>query len=189
MNAWFADNNDCHISENVESVWPPEILCWILQLAVGPDGIKALLPFTRINSQWRRAALGDSSLWTTIYLKQTTIPLLDMILAHAGNRLLTVQVDHPDLNRFESSGNSSAESKNSTTVPFRPIRLVIVIMTSAGYHFHHCHRSFGGLPKIRCNRENCHHPPSVLDSEESFVFPAPGQNKNTSTTFPVNLST
>jgi hypothetical protein len=95
------DYNDCRISKKPELVRPPEVLCRILQLAVGPDGVQALLPFTRINSQWRRAALGDSSLWTTIHLKQTTTPLLDTILAHAGNRLLTVHADHPDLNRFE----------------------------------------------------------------------------------------
>jgi hypothetical protein len=96
-----ADDDDGHISEKVESVRPPEILCRILQLAVGPDGVKALLPFTRVSAHWRRAALGDSSLWTTIYLEQTTIPLLDMILAHAGGRLLMVHADRPDLNRFE----------------------------------------------------------------------------------------
>ena len=37
-----------------------------------------------------------------IYLSDiTTPPLLDMILAYAGNRLLRVYVDHPDINRGE----------------------------------------------------------------------------------------
>ena len=87
-------------SEIVESIRPPEILSQILQLAVGQDGIKTLLPLTHVNAQWRRAALGDSSLWATIYLKHTTPPLLDMILAHAGNQLFTVYVDHRDINRL-----------------------------------------------------------------------------------------
>ena len=100
MRVRYVDNDDRRISKKVESARPPEILCRILQLAVGADGVKVLLPFTRVSGQWRRAALGDSSLWTTIYLKQTTTRLLDMILAHAGNRLLTVHVDHPNLNRF-----------------------------------------------------------------------------------------
>ena len=90
----------CCISEHVESVRPPEILCRVLQFAVGSDGVKALLPFTHVSARWRGAALGDSSLWTTIYLQQTTVPLLDMALAHAGNRLLTVYIDHHDLDRF-----------------------------------------------------------------------------------------
>ena len=58
-----------------------------------------MLPFTHIDAQWRRAALGDSSLWTTISLKRTTPPLFDMILKCAGNRLFTVYVDHRGLNR------------------------------------------------------------------------------------------
>jgi len=82
------------VSGKVESIRPPEILCLILQFAVGPGGVKALLPFTHVNAQWRYAALGDSSLWTTIYLGQTTAPLLYMILACARSRLLTVHVDH-----------------------------------------------------------------------------------------------
>ena len=98
--AWSTDDNDFPISEKVESIRPPEILCRILQLAVGPDGVKALLPFTHVSAQWRCAALGDSSLWTTIYLKQTTAPLLDMILSHVGNQLFTVYVDHHDFNRL-----------------------------------------------------------------------------------------
>jgi len=69
--------------------------------SVGSDGVKAsLLPFTHVSARWRGAALGDSSLWTTIYLRQTAVPLLDMALAHAGNRLFTVYVDHHDLDRF-----------------------------------------------------------------------------------------
>ena len=91
---------DCRISEGTESIRPPEILCRILQFAVRPDGVKALLPFTQVNAQWRRAALGDSSLWTTVHLRHTTPLLLDMILAHAGNQLFTVHVDHRDLNRL-----------------------------------------------------------------------------------------
>jgi len=83
-----------------ESGRPPEILCQILQLAIGQDGVKALLPFSHVDTRWRRAALGDSSLWTTIYLKHTTPPLLDMILVHAGNRLFTVHVDHRDFSRL-----------------------------------------------------------------------------------------
>jgi len=59
-----------------------------------------LLPFTHINVHWRRAALGDSSLWTTVYLKQTTAQLLDMVLAHSGNQLFTVYVDCHDFSRL-----------------------------------------------------------------------------------------
>ena len=77
--------NDRRISDRVESIRPPEVLCKILQFAVGQDGVKTLLPFTHVSAQWRRTALGDSSLWTTVYLKQTTPPLLDVVLAHAGN--------------------------------------------------------------------------------------------------------
>ncbi|KAF9645214.1 hypothetical protein BDM02DRAFT_3120580 [Thelephora ganbajun] len=83
-----------------ESIRPPEILCRILQFAIGKDGVKTLLPFTHVSSQWRRAALGDSSLWTTIYLEHTTTPLLDMVLARAGNRFFTVHVNHRDLDRL-----------------------------------------------------------------------------------------
>lgn len=56
-----------------------------------------MLPLTHVSAQWRRAALGDSSLWTTIHLKQTTAPLLDMILSRVGSQLLTVHVDCQDL--------------------------------------------------------------------------------------------
>ena len=62
--------------------------------------MKALLPFIHVNTQWRHAALYDSSLWTTIHLKQTTAALLDVILANAGNRLFTVYVDHRDFGRL-----------------------------------------------------------------------------------------
>ena len=99
ISAWLTDNNH-HISEQVESIQPPEILCRILQFAVGSDGVKALLPFTHVSTRWRGAARGDSSLWTTIYLQQTTTPLLDMTLAHAGSQLFTVYVDHHDLDRL-----------------------------------------------------------------------------------------
>jgi len=100
LNVRFTDNSDRCISEKVEPNRPPEILCQILQFAVGADGVKALLPFTRVSAHWRRTVLGDSSLWTTIYLTQTTPPLFDMILAHAGDRLFTVYVDHHDTNRL-----------------------------------------------------------------------------------------
>ena len=97
----LAHTDDCRFSDESASVRPPEILCQILQFAVGPNGgVKALLPLTRVSAQWRRAALGDSSLWTTIHLRQTTDPLLDMILARAGNRLFTVYVDDHDLDRL-----------------------------------------------------------------------------------------
>ena len=96
----WSDTNDCRISEKVKSVRPPEILCQILHFAVGPDGIRALLPFTHVCARWRRVALADPSLWTTIHLKQTTIPLLNMILASAGNQLFTVHIDHDDLDRL-----------------------------------------------------------------------------------------
>ena len=96
-----SDTDDCRlVSEKVESVQLPEIFCQILQFAVGSDGAKVLLPFTRVCARWRRVALGDSSLWTIIYLKQTTVPLLDMILAHAGNQLFTVHIDHHELDRL-----------------------------------------------------------------------------------------
>ena len=98
--AWLTGDNNCRISEQVESIRPPEILCRILQFAVGSNGVKALLPFTHVSARWRGAALGDSSLWTTIYLRQTTAPLLDMTLAHAGNQLFTVYVDHHDFDRL-----------------------------------------------------------------------------------------
>ena len=98
--ALFVDSNECHPSEKTEPVQPPEIFCQILHLAVGRDGIKALLPFTNVSARWRRAALGDSSLWTTIYVKQTPTLLLDMILARAGDQLFTVYVDDPDVDRL-----------------------------------------------------------------------------------------
>ena len=59
-----------------------------------------MLPLSHVSTKWRRAALGDSSLWTTIYLNQTTAELFDMVLARSGNRLFTVYVDHHDFNRF-----------------------------------------------------------------------------------------
>ena len=41
-------------------------------------------------------------MWTTIYLSDISAPpLLDMIIAYAGDRLLRVYVDHPDINRGE----------------------------------------------------------------------------------------
>ena len=98
--AWFAHDDGCCNSNEIESVRPPEILCQILQIAIGSDGVKALLPLTHVSAHWRRAALGDSSLWTIIHLKHTTAPLLDLILAHAGNRLFTVYVDHHDFDRL-----------------------------------------------------------------------------------------
>ena len=85
MSPPFTDHNDCCTSEQIESIRSPEILSTILQFAVGPDGVKKLLPFTRVSAQWRRAALVDSSLWTTIYLKQMTPQLLNMTLSHADN--------------------------------------------------------------------------------------------------------
>jgi hypothetical protein len=77
---WRTDDNNRRTDEQVESIRPPEILCRILQLAVGSDGVKTLLPFTHVSTRWRGAALGDSSLWTTTYLQQTTTPLVDMTL-------------------------------------------------------------------------------------------------------------
>ena len=100
IRAPFIESDDCRSSEKVESVRPTEFLCQILQFAVGQDGVKALLPFTRVSAHWRRAALGDSSLWTTIRLSQTTPPLLDMILAHAGVQLFSIHIDHDDLGRL-----------------------------------------------------------------------------------------
>jgi len=88
------------IRGTAESIQPPEVLCRILHFAVGSDGVKALLPFTHVCTRWRNAALGDSSLWTTISLEQMTAPLLDMTLAYSGNRLFTVVVDDPDLERL-----------------------------------------------------------------------------------------
>lgn len=38
--------------------------------------------------------------WTTIHIKQTTAPLLDVILAHAGNQLFIVYVHQRDYNRL-----------------------------------------------------------------------------------------
>ena len=96
----MSTSNDHPICEKAESVRPPEILCRILRFVLGQDGIKTLLRLTHVSVKWRCAALGDSSLWTTIYLKQTTLPLLDMVLEHAGNQLLTVHVDHPDADRL-----------------------------------------------------------------------------------------
>ena len=105
MSTLFTDRGGPYISEKVVPVRPTEILCKILQFAVGPDGVKPLLPFTHVSVQWRRAALDDSSLWTNIHLGQTTPPLLDMILTHAGNQLLTVYVDHPDFGRLAKLWN------------------------------------------------------------------------------------
>ena len=93
------DDDDYPTSGRVEQIRPTEILCEILQFVVGSDGIKALLPSTHVSVRWRRAALSDSSLWTTIYLDQTPPPLLDMVLARAGNQLFTVHADHHDLER------------------------------------------------------------------------------------------
>jgi len=86
-------------NEKVEQIRPTEILCQILQFVVESDGVKALLPSSHVSVRWRRAALSDSSLWTTIYLSQTPPPLLDMVLPRTGNQLLTVHADHPDLER------------------------------------------------------------------------------------------
>ena len=77
-----------------------EIPCRILQFAVASSGVKALLSFTHVNARWRNAALSDPSLWTTIHIKQTTAPLLDVILAHAGNQLFIVYVHQRDHNRL-----------------------------------------------------------------------------------------
>jgi len=78
---------------------PPEVLCQIFHYAVGDSGIRGLLPLLHVCCRWRRIAFGDSSLWTTIYLSDTTPPLLDMILTYAGERLFRVHVDHPDIGR------------------------------------------------------------------------------------------
>ena len=102
MYAPLIDDDDCPISGKIEPIRPTEILCHILQYVVGSDGVKALLPSTHVSISWRRAALGDSSLWTTIYLSQTPPPLLDMILARAGNQLFTIHADHGDFERYAS---------------------------------------------------------------------------------------
>jgi len=79
---------------------PPEVLCQIFHYAVGDSGIRILFPILHVCYQWRRSALGDSSLWTTIYLSNIAAPpLLDMILTYAGKRLLRVHVDDPNVNR------------------------------------------------------------------------------------------
>ena len=69
---------------------PPEVLCQIFHYAVGDPGIRRLLPLLHVCCQWWRSALGDSSLWTMIYLSDTTPPLLDMVLTYAGERLFTL---------------------------------------------------------------------------------------------------
>ena len=89
----FVDINDGPTSEKVKPNCPTEILCQIFQFVARSDGVKALLPLTHVDAQWRHAALGDSSLWTTVYLGETPLPLLGMTLARAGNRLFTVHVD------------------------------------------------------------------------------------------------
>lgn len=91
------DINDRSTSGKVKPIRPTEILCQILQFVARSDGVKALLPLTHVDTQWRRAALGDSSLWTTIYLYRTPLPLLDMVLARAGNQLFTVYANYHDL--------------------------------------------------------------------------------------------
>ena len=78
---------------------PPEVLCQIFHYAVEDLGIKRLLPLLHVCYQWRRSILGDSSLWTEIYLSDITPPLFDMILAYAGKRLLKVHANHPDIHR------------------------------------------------------------------------------------------
>ena len=94
-------DDDSRFSDEVVSVRPPEILSGIMQIAVGQDGnVRRLLPFTHVSTQWRRAALDDSSLWTTIHLKETTAPLLDAILERASDQLFTVHVDHHDFGRL-----------------------------------------------------------------------------------------
>ena len=103
VGAWFTDGSAeyRHISVNIESICPPEILYLILRFAVGRDGVKALLPFTKINWRWRHVALGNPSLWTIIRLAQMTPRLLDMTLTRARNQLFEVYVDWMyDLNRF-----------------------------------------------------------------------------------------
>ena len=98
--ALLIDDDDCPIGRKIELIRPLEILCQILQFVVRSDGVKALLPSTHVSVYWRRAALSDPSLWTTIYLSQTSPPLLDMILARAGNQLFTIYADHRDFDRF-----------------------------------------------------------------------------------------
>ena len=61
--------------------------------------IRPTLSFIQVNTRWRQTAFGDSSLWTVINLEETNAPLLDMILAHSGNRLLTVFINRDDLDR------------------------------------------------------------------------------------------
>jgi len=92
----FDDIDDSPTSEKIQPIRPTEILCQVLQFVVRAGGVKALLPPTHVSVQWRRAALGDSSLWTTIHLNQTPPPLLDVILARTGNQLLTVHANYGD---------------------------------------------------------------------------------------------
>ena len=76
---------------------PPEVLCKIFHYAIG-----RLPPLLHVCYQWRRSVLGDSSLWTTIYLSDIfALPLLDIILACTDDRLLTVHVHYPNINRGE----------------------------------------------------------------------------------------
>lgn len=65
-----------------------------------PGTIRPALSFIQVNTRWRQTAFGDSSLWTVINLEETSPPLLDMILDHAGNRLLTVFVNRDDVDSY-----------------------------------------------------------------------------------------
>ena len=58
-----------------------------------------MIPLLRVCRQWRCSALGDPSLWTTIYLSSVTPPLLDTILTHTGKRLLKIHIDCPEIGR------------------------------------------------------------------------------------------
>lgn len=74
---------------------PPEVLCLIFHYTVEGFGIRRLLPLLHVCRRWRLSALGDSSLWTTIHLSNANPPLLDMIIAHSGKRMLKVHLDYP----------------------------------------------------------------------------------------------
>lgn len=74
---------------------PPEVLCLIFHYTVEGFGIRRLLPLLHVCRRWRLSVLGDSSLWTTIHLSNANPPLLDMIIAQAGKRLLKVHLNYP----------------------------------------------------------------------------------------------
>ena len=79
---------------------PPEVICKIFHYAIEGSGIIGLLPLLHVCCQWRNSALGDSSLWTTIYISDTPPLLLQMTIKHAGERLFKVYIDRSDMYRI-----------------------------------------------------------------------------------------